>query len=437
MPPPSDERVGRPWWTFAVPYPGAMPNLSRKQWGIMGLLAAAELFDHYDAGIMGLALSQIQVGLAIPENEIAGVTAIIRLGMVPAFLLTMMADRMGRRRLLLATVLGFTVCTGATAFVRDATDFMVLQFLARVFIAGETMLAVVVLAEELDAKDRGFGIGLLGALGALGHGLAAIVFGFVEILPFGWRALYAFGVVPLLFLAWFRRRLPETQRFEAHRATMQAASLADHLRPVLNLVRMYPRRMGVLSAAIIPFDFVVATAFTFMPKTLQEVHGYSPGNVAVLFLTAGGLGILGNIYAGILGDRFGRKPVMCAGMVLNAIAIVGFYNASGWWLPPLWILAVFTITGVGVLFKALGSELFPTSYRSTASGMRGVVGTLAAVAGLALEGPLYEIMGSHALAITAMTPVLVLPPLLIAFLLPETASRELEDISPERDASSA
>jgi DHA2 family methylenomycin A resistance protein-like MFS transporter len=190
--------------------------------------------------------------------------------------------------------------------------------------------------------------------------------------------------------------------------------------------------MGVLCAAEFPFGFVVATAFTFMPKTLQEIHGYSPANVTVLFLTAGGLGILGNIYAGILGDRFGRKPIMCTGMVLNALAIAGFYNASGWSLPPLWVLAVFTITGVGVLFKALGSELFPTSYRSTASGMRAVVGSLGGVAGLLLEGPLYTWLGSHALAITAMVPVLILPPILIATLLPETAARELEDISPER-----
>ncbi len=436
-PPPSpgpkeqQEPVGRPWWTFSIPYPGPMPRLTRKQWSVMGLLAAAELFDHYDVAIMGLALSQIQSGLAIPESEIAGVNAVIRLGMLLAFGLTLLADRLGRRRLLLVTIAGFTVCTFGTAFVRSTNEFIVLQFLARAFIAGETMLAVVVIAEELHARDRGFGIGLLGALVALGHGLAALIFGFVEILPFGWRALYAIGVLPLLALAWFRRGLPETQRFEEHRLTLRSSSLRDRLQPVIHLVRMYPRRMGVLAVAIAPFDFVVATAFTFMPKTLQEVHGYTPGNVTLLFLTAGGVGILGNVYAGLLGDRFGRKPVMCAGMVLNALAIVGFYNASGWILPPLWVLAVFTITGVGVLFKALGSELFPTSYRSTASGMRAVVGTLGGVAGLSIEGPLYTWLGSHAMAITAMAPVLILPPILIATLLPETAGRELEDISPE------
>ena len=77
-----------------------------------------------------------------------------------------------------------------------------------------------------------------------------------------------------------------------------------------------------------------------------------------------------------------------------------------------------------MLFKALGSQLFPRSYRSTASGMRAVVGTLGGVAGLAVERPLYELVGSHALAITCMAPVLLLPPILIAALLPETAARE-------------
>ena len=85
-----------------------------------------------------------------------------------------------------------------------------------------------------------------------------------------------------------------------------------------------------------------------------------------------------------------------------------------------------------MLFKALGSELFPTSHRSTASGMRAIVSTLGGIAGLALEGTLYELTGSHAGAITAMLPVLVLPPLAIWLFLPETARRDLEAISPER-----
>jgi putative MFS transporter len=431
--PGDDIREGRPWWSYVIPYAGNVPKLTNKQWSVLGLLSLAELFDQYDVSLMGLALSQIQTGLQIPESEIAGVAAVVRVGSILAFALGVIADRAGRRRMLLMTIVGFTLVTFGTAFVQNATQFMVMQLLARVFITGETLLAVVVLAEELSAKDRGWGIGMLGALGALGHGMSAAVFGFVDVLPYGWRALYLVGVIPLLFLAYFRRRLPETRRFEEHQASVQdrPAELGG-LGPVLHLARMYPGRVAVLALALFPFDFVVSTAYQFMPKTLQEVHGYTPGQVTAIFLVGGVLGILGNVIAGQAGDRYGRKPVMCTAMVVNALALVGFYNASGWAVPLLWVAAVFSILAIGVLFKVLGTELFPTSHRSTASGMRLVVGTLGGIAGLSLEGTLYELAGSHAMAITWMAPVLILPPLVIAAFLPETAGRELEDVSPER-----
>ncbi len=429
----ADPPPKRPWWTYAIPYPGPYPRLGKKQWSVLGLLGAAELFDHYDIAVLGLALSQIQAGLGIAEEDVGALTATIRLGALPALALMVLADRIGRRRLLLVTIVGFTLCTFATAFVRDAAQFAAMQFLARVFVGAETMLAVVVVAEELRARDRGFGIGLLGAMGALGFGVAAIVFGFVDVLPYGWRAIYAIGIGPLLLLAWFRRNLTETERFEAHRRERRdGGGLRAAVAPIQNLLRMYPRRVFALVAAVLPFEAVAVTAITFNAKILQEVHGYTPGQVTTLFLVAGGLGITGNIIGGQLGDRYGRRRILIAGILIQAAAILGFYNGSGWWLPPIWIALIFSLQASGVLFKALGSELFPTSYRSTASGVRAALGTLGAVIGLSLEGPLYERLGSHELAISALVPLLIVPPLVVALFLPETAQRELEDVSPER-----
>jgi predicted MFS family arabinose efflux permease len=239
--------------------------------------------------------------------------------------------------------------------------------------------------------------------------------------------------VPLLFLAWFRRNLRETRRFEEHRATRAEGSpWSEALRPVRSLFQMYPGRLAALSLAVMSFDFVIASAYTFVPKTLQEVHGYSPGGVSTLMIVGGALGILGNVAAGSFADRFGRRAVLVVAIVANAAAILAFYHGSGLWIPPAWIFAIFTITGIGVLFKALGSELFPTSYRSTASGVRAVASTVGASAGLVLEGVLYTQAGSHALAITWMMPVMVVTPLVILLFVPETATRELEEIAPER-----
>ena len=427
--PDADERVGRPWWTYAVPYFGAMPELKRGQWRMLGLLVLAELFDQYDVGLLGLSLKQVQDELLIPETEIAGVTAIVRLGVLPAILLTMLADRIGRRQLLLVTILGFTVATVATAFAQNAIQFTIFQFIARAFIYAETMLAVVVLAEELESRDRGFGIGLLGAIGMLGHAFSAIAFGFVDDLPYGWRALYALGGLPLLGLAWMRRNLPETKRFEAQQADRQSEPF---LKPLVRLFQSYPRRILCLGLALAPIEFVVITAQTFIPKLLQEMHGFAPSDVTVLYIAGGALGILGNLMAGTGSDRIGRRPMILLLTCGVAAGLWGFMNLSGTAIVVFWVVQLFSMTGLNVLFKAIGSELFPTSYRSTASAARAILGTLGGVVGLSIEGSLFTAAGSHAAAITWMIPVMLLSPLVVLLALPETSGRELEDIAPER-----
>jgi MFS family permease len=151
-----------------------------------------------------------------------------------------------------------------------------------------------------------------------------------------------------------------------------------------------------------------------------------------MYLTVGILGLLGNVLAGALGDRFGRKRVLVVGLLAIGAAAGGFYNLDGLLVPLCWGLMAMSVTMVVVLFAALGSELFPTSYRSTASGTRAIIATVGAATGLALQGFLYGLTGSHAAAITSMLVLVPVAPLVIALFLPETANRELEEIAPER-----
>ncbi|MBI3784924.1 MAG: MFS transporter [Deltaproteobacteria bacterium] len=432
---PADEAptAGRLRWRRFLPFFGRPPALTRHQWRLIGVLGAANLIDGYDLAVMGLALPQIQQGLGIADADIGGITAFLRLGVVPAMLLTLLADHIGRRRLVLLTILGFTLSTFLTAFARDAREFAALQFLARLFIAGETMLSIVVIAEELDATTRGWGIGMLAALGSVGHGLASLVFALVNRLPFGWRALYVVGVVPLLLLAWFRRSLRETHRFEAHRRSRGERSRGIHgiLQPLANLARMYPGRLLALCAALFPVAFVVETALLFVSKTLQESHGYKPETVALLYITVGAMAPIGNLLAGVFGDRVGRKRVLITGILVNSAAVWLFYNSRGMWVPPMFGLMLVTVTMVTTLFAALGSELFPTSYRSTASGVRQIIATAGAALGLWSEGRLFAAEGSHAAAISMMLVLMPVAPVLVGLFLPETANLELEAIAPE------
>lgn len=429
----------RSWWKRLLAASGPPPGVTRRHWRIVAVLGATYIVNSYDLGILNLALPQIQDGLGVAEADVAAMAGLVRFGVLPALFLNILADRIGRRRLLLVTILGFTVCTFATAFARNVTEFVILQFFARMFIYSEEMLAIVVVSEELPASARGWGIGVLVAMGALGHGLAAGIFGVVDLLPWGWRTLYVLGAVPLVLLAWLRRNVEETARFTEYRRTKvdgAAVGLVGTFAPLRSLLRMYPGRMAALAAAYFPFSFFVGTALAFQSKFLQSEHHFAPSDVALLFILGGVLAVAGGLVAGRASDRFGRRKVMVVGIVVNFLAFVAFYSyaESGLTIALAWVACIFSFFGIDALFSALGSELFPTSYRSTASGMRGIVGAVGSALGLIAEGWFFELLGSHGAAITAMSLTMVLCPFVILATLPETATRELEDIAPERSA---
>jgi MHS family metabolite:H+ symporter-like MFS transporter len=170
------------------------------------------------------------------------------------------------------------------------------------------------------------------------------------------------------------------------------------------------------------------------PKYLQQGHGWTPAQQSLLYLNAGGVAIFGAPLLGVLGDRFGRRPVAIGSAVLMIVGALAFYNASGWWLVPLWAIAIFFVVGHDGVLSTYGAELFPTSHRSTAAGARLIVGTLSGVLGLALESVLYSATGSHWTAVSILLAFGLISPFIIAFAFPETAGRSLEEISPEHDS---
>jgi MFS family permease len=422
----------RPWWAWLFFYSPVPAGVTRQQWVMLGALGATYLINSYDLGVLNLALPQIQESFALSEEDVGKLAAVVRLGVLPALVLNVIADRIGRRRLLLFTIYGFTLCTFLTSFVRTPFEFAVLQLLARTFVYTEEMLAIVVVTEVLAPHARGWGIGLMIAFGALGHGLSALVFSLVEVLPYGWRALYVVGIAPLLVIAWLRRSLEETERFRVS-AERRGASTQPWLTPLKSLISRYPWRLLALCLAVAPIAFANGTAIQFQSKFLQSAHGYSPGEVSALFLLGGPIAMTGGLLFGRASDRYGRRAVLSSAIVLNVMATIAFYNGGGYLVPVVWIMAIFAQFGIDVLFSALGSELFATAYRSTASGMRSIVSTVSIAAGLAVEGTLYVALGGHAEAITAMAWCALASPLVLLAFVPETAQRELEEIAPDED----
>ncbi len=400
------------------------PDQQRLLW----LVGIALLIEAYDTTIYGLAAPQIQRSLDIAEGDVGRVIAIFRLGVIPALGLAYLADIFGRRTMLLITAAGGTLATIATAFSQDLTQFVAVQTLARVFSYAEVMLCFVVIAEEFDERMRGWATGALGAFGALGSGLAALIFATVNLLPFGWRALFLLGAGPLLWLSWARRRLPETRRFAERK---QAAS---YLAPLQNLLRAYPMRLVLMIAMTIPLSFVSAPAIILTSKFLQSTHGWAPWQVTVLVLTAGLLALAGAILTGALSDRLGRRFILSAAVIVGIPSLVLFYTwASGPWLVVFWILTIFADLTATILIGGMTAELFPTSHRTLAAGIRYLCSILAGALGFLVEALLFDRIGNHGEAIALM--MIPAPLVLLAiWFLPEPAAKALETISPEQAA---
>ncbi len=195
---------------------------------------------------------------------------------------------------------------------------------------------------------------------------------------------------------------------------------------------MYPKRLITIAGVIFLLNFAENAAGFFGPKYFQDEHGWTPSQFAGLGFFGGFLGIFGSTIAGRWSDRHGRRRIAIIFLAAHPIFVIAYYNMFGYFLAPLWICAVFSGIGSGVLLGTVGQELFPTSYRSTSAGARMIAGTLGGVLGLAVESTLYVILGSHWTAISVLALLALLAPLIVAAFFPETSGRTLEEISPER-----
>src|SRR5208283_2638980 len=194
--------------------------------------------------------------------------------------------------------------------------------------------------------------------------LAAIVFAFINVIPYGWSGLYAIALVPLVLIIPLRRVLPESARFEKEK--LEGLRPLKVWQPLVQLYSAYPGRLMLMLSVAFLGSMGGNAAGILFPKFLQETHHWSPANVSSLFLFGGAFGILGSIVAGRLSDRYGRRVMGAAFMFMAPILTVWMYTAPGWSIVPAWILELFSDVAAGTILGAYSAELFPTSYRSTA-----------------------------------------------------------------------
>lgn len=386
-------------------------------------LSVATFFEGYDF----LALTQIlpnlraDFGLAVADSGY--LVAFINAGTVIAYLLVRRADRWGRKRVLTATIAGYTLCTFLTGFSPNVYAFAVLQLLARIFLIAEWATSTVVAAEEYPAVRRGMVIGVISAFSSLGAVVCAGVVPLLLHTRYGWRAVYFVGIAPLVVLAFARRGLRETRRFAQQVGSSAAA------RPLSAILRS-PHRKRVLQVGLIWLLTYVCTqnGVTFFKEFAVAERGMSDADVGKAISIAAVAAMPLVFYVGRLLDRVGRRLGAVIIFGLSAAGVFCSYTLRGQWtLTFCLVFAIFGVSGVLPVLNAYTAELFPTELRGDAfAWSNNLIGRIGYVLSPALVGFAAGQVGwGPAVRVTAVFPILAL--LLILWLLPETSSRELEE----------
>ena len=394
-------------------------GISGGQWRVLVAATLGWMLDGMDVMLYAFALPAVQKEFALSSPQAGGLASVTLLSSaLGGTVFGVLADRYGRARMLVYSILIYSLCTGLTATAGSVAQLTLWRVLLGIGLGGEWSAGSVLVAETWPAAQRGKAIGLMQSGWAVGYLLAAALAALV--LPrWGWRPLFAVGCLPALLAVWVRWRVPEPTTF-----------VAQAQRPRVRLDRRMARDIVVASAMCGCLLFAYWGLFTWVPAFLASpvARGGAGLGVAKSFLWIAPMQVgafVGYALFGVLADRWGRRPVFIA-FVLCATALVPIYGLLGQKPGVLLLLGPlvgFFGHGYFSVFGALLAELFPTAVRATAQGLCYNAGRAVSALAPFILGMVADRRGiGSALALTAGFYILGAA---LMLLLPETRAREV------------
>jgi MFS family permease len=388
------------------------------QFGVVAALGdVAKGFGQVSTGATLVA----QAGLSGTDLGIG--LAIMRLASLGALPVIGLADRLGRRRMLLATVGIGLALTALAAASPTYWWFVAIFACGRPVLAATNGLAQVTAAEQTASADRAKAVALIAAGYGAGAGVIAIVHSLAAS-ALGFRGVFVLALVPLALLPLLWRWIEEPDRFTV------AAAGPEHPVPVLDAVaRPFRQRLAVIVVLGFAVSVITGPANSFVFLFAQNILR-QPGIVTAGMVAGAGVAGLAGLLAGRwLADRVGRRLTGALAMAAVAVLAIWTYTGSAVALVAGYVLGVFAASVFAPAAGSLVNELFPTSVRASAAGWSLAAGVLGAVTGLVVFGAVAGAGQRFALAglVTFLPAALVM---VLFWLLPETRGREPEELWP-------
>lgn len=366
----------------------------------------AESFDASDAGL-GTLLAITRIGTLI---GIAG---------------SWMADRRGRRTVLLFATIGICITSMLSGLASNLFVLGTLQVLSRGLVNLAAVVGFIVITEEAPEGSRAYMIGIGSILGAVGFALGALLLPLAEVSDQAWRGLFLIGGLGLIAIPPLARRISETTRYSSMADRAPQASALE----VVD--QTYGRRFVVVAVTNFLLALLAAPSSQFMNRYLADVRGYSGGDILAIRAFTQGLPALFAIFiGGRMAESRGRKPIAGRATVIMGLTTAAFYLTGG---GVMWAtLLVSSVAGAfaGPAIAAFNTELFPTEVRGRAgAALLGIAVTGSAI-GLLIAGLLADPLGSIGASIALTSIGAIIVGLFLVRLLPEARGRQLDEVSP-------
>ncbi|HYL25669.1 MAG TPA: MFS transporter, partial [Burkholderiales bacterium] len=339
-----------------------------------------------------------------------------------AVLFGWLAEKYGRRPILMLNVASYSAVQLATAFAPDLATLLALRALFGVAMGGEWGVGAALALETLPAKGRGFFSGLLQEGYVIGYLLASVVFA-VAFVHVGWRGMFIIGSASALLVLYIRYGVEESPAWRAGVAPQRASFAA-----IFGAARQHVATLAYLVLLMACFNAFSHGSQDLYPLFLQTQHGFSAettGSVAIVM----NLGALaGGIFFGALSERLGRRRAiaLAAALALPMIPLWA-YSHTAVMLAVGAFLIQFMVQGAWGIVPAHLNELSPPSVRAILPGFAYQLGNLAMARMGPFQARIAESHGGDYAYILAWTLAVVAVALILVTLLgPEARAAELK-----------
>ncbi|KRL01198.1 major facilitator superfamily permease [Liquorilactobacillus capillatus DSM 19910] len=348
----------------------------------------AWLFDAMDVGMLSFVIAALKLEWHLNEVQLGWIGSVSSIGMaLGAILFGILADRLGRKDVLIMTLLVFSIGTGLSALTTGYASFIILRFFVGTGLGGELPVASTLVSENVPVESRGRIVVLLESFWAGGWLVAAIISYFV-IPVWGWRIALLFSALPALYALYLRYGLRESQSY------IKKNSLVKQERPELitALKELWSPRYARATLMLWVVWFMVVFSyygmFLWLPSVLV-LKGYSIihsfGYTLIMTLSQ----LPGYFVAAWLVERLGRKWVLTFFLLGTAVSALGFGTVDGISSILLFgiLLSFFNLGAWGTLY-AYSPEQYPLEIRGTGTGVAAGVGRIGGVLGPLMVGSL-------------------------------------------------